>query len=72
MFTGLDVSLVRERNAGLLRELSANRLGERPRASRGRRPDKRRTIGAPMLRGFAAMFMGLGRAGRKGAIPKDA
>ena len=72
MFTGLDVSLVRGRNAELLREVQGDRVGERPRQGRWRSLGPRRTIGAPLLRGFAAPFTGLGPAGRKGAMPKDA
>jgi hypothetical protein len=72
VFTGLDVSLVRERNAGLLREVQSDRLGEGPRQDRWRSLGPRRPIGAPLPRGFAALFTGLGPAGRKGAMPKDA
>jgi hypothetical protein len=53
MFTGLDVSLVRERNEWLLRKVQADRLGERQRANRGSRPGWRQTVGALMARGFA-------------------
>ncbi len=72
VFTGLDVSLVRERNAGLLREVQGDRLGARPRQDRWRSSGPRRTIGTPPPRGFAALFTGLRPAGRKGAMPKDA
>lgn len=72
MFTSLDVPLVRERNAGLLREVKAERLGQRPRADRGRRPGWRRTVSTLMARGFATLPLRLGRDCRKGVRLKDA
>ena len=72
VFTSLDVSLVRERNAGLLWEVKAERLGQRLRADRGRQPGWRRTVSTLMARGFATPPLRLGRDGRKGVRLKDA
>ena len=60
MFQEIALSLVRERNAGLLREVNAERLRKRLRTNRELRTGSRRTIGAPFLRGLAFAFARLG------------
>ena len=73
MFTSLDVSLVRERNGRLLREVQAYRLGGGSRARRGRRTGSSwRTVGASVARAFASPFARPGRTGRKGVGLGDA
>lgn len=57
MFTSIEISLVRERNERLLREIDADRLGRRPRATRG---------GGARPRRFAFPFGRLARADAKG------
>ena len=66
MFTSIDVSVVRERNAGLLRETSADRLERRLLANRGPRPGSRRAVGAFLPRRFAFPSARLGRTGGEG------
>ena len=72
MFGEIDLSLARERNAEMLREARAERLGKRLRANRGPRPGSRRIVGAFLPRGFAIPFAGAVRGGREGVGPKDA
>ena len=75
MFTSLDLSLVRERNERLLREVDAQRPRTRLRANRDRetRPGgSRRTIAAFLPRGFASTLARSGRTGGEGVGPKSA
>lgn len=72
MTTSIDVSLVRERNERMLREVNANRLEKRLRANREPRFGWWRTIGTYLTQTFALPFAGFGRAGGRGVRPADA
>ena len=75
MFTSLDLSLVRERNERMLRQVDAQRLGARLRANGGRetRPGgSRRTTAAFLPRWSASTLARSGRTGGEGVRPKGA
>jgi hypothetical protein len=71
MFTGLDVSLAREHNAGLLRESSAYRLGTLPRSNRESRHGRRRAVIDLVSRGFATPSASGGLAVGEETMPKE-
>jgi hypothetical protein len=64
VFVSTEIYLVRERNERLLQEITADRLGGRPRENRGGGP--RRTSRIPQPRRFTLPFGRPGRADVRG------
>lgn len=66
MFTSIEVSLVRERNERLRREVDTDRIGGSLRAGRGSWTGSHRTARDSWPRRFASLSGRLWRAGMKG------